>query len=88
MPRKKITMHFKSEESIKTWEAILRAKEEVDNWPAWKRGKVKTSKVDELAKLAGLTNGEEAYERLDNGEFDGTMLEMELRMLRFVSEHE
>lgn len=34
---KKIAMNF-SPAGLKVWEAILRAKAEVDSWPAWKRG--------------------------------------------------
>ena len=38
MDDKKITVTFKTQWSKTVWEAILKAKEEVDKWPAWKRG--------------------------------------------------
>lgn len=39
-----------------------------------------------LVEQAGIRSVEEAYSLLDSGELDGTPLEVELRMLRFLKE--
>lgn len=38
MSTKKISAKFTNPEAKFIWEAVLRAKAEVDTWPAWKRG--------------------------------------------------
>ncbi len=43
-------------------------------------------RADEIAHEAGFSDAQEAFRRLDAGELDGTLLEVELKMLRFLQD--
>ena len=43
-------------------------------------------RAERLAKAAGLRNADEAFRQLDAGLLEGTLLEAELKMLRFLQE--
>jgi hypothetical protein len=42
------------------------------------------ARAERIARAAGLSGAAEAFRRLNAGELDGTLLEMELRMIRFL----
>lgn len=46
------------------------------------------AEVERLSIEAGLSGSTEAFRLLDQGALNGTLLEMELRMLRFLEERQ
>jgi hypothetical protein len=42
------------------------------------------ARAEQLAHSVGLPSAQEAFRQLDSGELNGTILEVELKMLRFL----
>lgn len=65
------------------WLRELFASKKIDEKPADLSVDDLRKRVERLCREAGLPGADEAYRRLDAGDLDGTILEVELKVLRF-----